>query len=540
MKLCFSKSALFLVFLALAGSAAAQTRRMPTPVPGSVVEPHGAEPTPRQPRAATWDTWGEARTRGLFLTHFVDDTDGSSLDQGEWMMSRLVAGARWVRDETLRAELELEALSGFAAGEDTQLGTALTDRPFPVPRDGRRDLDRVIPRKAYVAYTTPFGRFTAGTQTFLWGTGMLANDGATDNTFGDAWLGNVVARIGFSTRPLETQSQLPDLLRYTAVFTAMDAIVRDDNASFYDDDIAFAGLLGARALYDGHALGFLLIGRHQTDREDDYRPDDRRPRTTVAVLDLHGKTTLPLAPDQFLILEGEGAAVLGVSERPWSDATWDEDSDVRQFGGLARVRWAHDVLRLSAQVETGYASGDNDPRDETSRTFTMHTDHNVGLVLFDHVLPLLSARGADQLGDPALAAVAPPSTRFAINPGAVQNAIYINPVVRWRPLEPLDLRLGWLFAVPAADVIDPYQTAINGGYPTSYGGKVQKRGSYGHELDGRATWDFALPEATLARVGVEGGVLFPGSTFDDVANLRPISGGSDEIWLGRLLLSFLW
>lgn len=515
----------------LAGAVAA--------VPALAAEPSGADAPAREPRATVWDAWGEARLRGIGATQFIEDDNGRKLDQGAWMMSRLIAGGRWWFSPKLETAVELEVLNGFAAGDSTDLGKVLTERPFPVPRDDNGDLKRVVPRKAYVAWTTDYGRFTAGTQTFLWGTGMLANDGAGDPAFGDPWLGNVVARLSYSLRPLETAA-IPQLFRKTAFFIAADASIRDDNASLYDGDEAFSGLVGARALDGGDALGVLFIVRDQEDREDDVRTDGRLSHTTVGIVDLHGKKTWELDDVQRVSLEAEGAIVFGNSTRPWSDATFDEDSDVLQLGGLARLRWDHDALRLSAHLETGYASGDNDPRDNVSRTFTMHTDHNVGLVLFDHVLPLLTAHSADRLGDPGLSAVAPPSTRFAINPGGVQNAIYLNPVVRWRPLSPLEMRFGYLFAAAAADVIDPYQTAINGGFPTNAGGIVGRRGVYGNEFDVRATWDHPMPRRALLRAGVEGGVLLPGSAFDDVPGLRPEDGGMDEIWLGRLMLSLLW
>jgi hypothetical protein len=476
---------------------------------------------------------------GTGSTRFVEDDAGGLLDPARTLRSRLVAGFGLSPTPRVKLEVELEALSGFLAGDTTALGTSAADRPFPVAHDGRDDLARVLPRKAYVAWSTDVGRVIAGAQSFSWGTGMLANDGSDGDGFGQGWLGNLVARLAFAARPL-ARTSLPGLLRSAEVFLAGDFVLRDDNASIYDGDRAFAGVLGVRTRVGEHALGLLASARHQIDREDPYRPDGERAKTTVVVLDAHGRLAWPLGERFHLGVEGEVAGVLGRSTRPWSDATWDSGSTVQQLGAVTRLRLEHRRWRVAAALEGGYASGDNDPLDDVSHTFTMHTDHRVGLVLFDQVLPMLSARGADRLVDPTLVGQPPPGTRFAINPGAVQNAVYGNLVLRARPLRQLDLRLGYLFAAPAADIIDAYQSALRGGYATSYGGRVQSRGAYGHELDARATWELELPAMLRLRVGAEGGVLFPGDAFAGVLGLRPDDGDPRPVWLGRAMLSLFW
>lgn len=488
-----------------------------------------AETAPRTPRGSQWDAWGSVRLSGYGTAPFVDDGTGTKLDAGAWLTSRLIAGLRYDVTPKLKLELELEGLNGYLAGDTTALGTVVTDRPFPVARNGRGDLVRVLPRKAFVAWTTDVGLLTAGAQTFTWGTGILSNDGTGDEPFGDTNQGNVVARIAFATRPLQ-KSSLPEFLKSTAIFLAGDFALRDDNASIYDGDRAFAGVLGLRASHDDAAAGLLASVRNQVDRFDPYRPD--RAVTTVVVLDGYGKYVWDLGSSRKLGVEAEAVSVLGHSTRPWSDATFARGSDVSQLGGLARVRF-DDGQSSNVTLEGGYASGDNDPRDAVSRTFTMHTDHNVGLILFDQVLPLLSARGVDRISDASLVAQPAPGTRFAINPGAVQNALYGTLVLRSHPVAPLDLRVGYLFATPAADLLDAYQTGIHGGYPTSYGGKVQFRGAYGHEVDVRASWDFSLPSELRLRLGVEGGVFLPGAAFEGVPGMK-------TLWLGKALLSFHW
>ncbi len=517
---------------------ATATLAQPRPATRTTDAGHGADDVGRRPRADAWDAWGEARARATAVTRFVQDETGAYLDPGQWWSTRLVTGARYLPTKNIKLELEVEGLNGYAVGDTTSLGTSVTDRPFPVARDGRSDLGRVLPRNAHVAWATPAGVVTAGAQSLTWGTGMLVNDGAGDRAFGDAWQGNVAARVAFGTRPLQG-SLLPRMLESAVVFAGGDYVLRDDNASVYDGDSAVAAVAGIRAHEGIDAFGVLLSIRHQVDREDRYRPGERA-KTTAYVIDVHARTGLTLSEASRLVAEVEAASVRGHSTRPWSDATWRDGADVRQFGGIARLRVDLDRLHATTSLEGGYASGDNDPRDTVARTFTMSTDYNVGMVLFDHVLPLLTARGVDRAADASLVGQPSPSTRFAINPGAVQNAIYGNLVLRWRPVTPLDLRVGVLYAVPAADLMDAYQTAIQGGYPTSYGGRVQSRGAYGHELDTRATWRFDLPGGLALDVGPEGGVLFPGGAFDGVAGLRRLGAQTRAIWLGRARLSLMW
>jgi hypothetical protein len=490
-----------------------------------------AETSP-SPAPQSWKVSGEARLSGFDTTRFVDDGAGHQLDPGWWATSRLIAGVRYTPAPKWELTLELEGLNGHLFGETTKLGTVVTPRPFPVARNGPNDLARVLPRKAFVAWTTPVGVLTAGAQTFTWGTGMISNDGAGDEPFGDSNLGNIVARLAFATRPLQALA-LPEFVKATAIFVAGDFVLRDDSASIYDGDTAFAGVLGLRATAGDSSAGFLASVRNQVDRPDPYRPGTDRAVTTVVVLDGYGRQGWAIGGDWKLGVEAEVAGVLGHSTRPWSDATYLNGSAVSQLGGLARLRLEDTVLHSLAILEGGYASGDNDPRDAVSRTFTMHTDHNVGLILFDQVLPLLSARGVDRISDASLVAQPAPGTRFAINPGAVQNAVYGTLVLRSHPVAPLDVRVGYLFATPAADLIDAYQTGIHGGFPTSAGGKVQWRGAYGQEVDARASWTFALPPPLELLAGLEGGVFFPGAAFDGVPGLKTLG-------LGKLTVSLHW
>ncbi len=498
-------------------------------------QPHGADLPARHVRAQAWDVAGQLELSHAAVANVGVDDVGTRSGQTQVGQARLIAGGRAQIGERTRLDLELETHSAALWGDPLTLGQGYTARPFVEDRAGRSDLARVLPRKAAVTVRTDVGQFSFGFQTFTWGTGMLANDGsgaqqADGPQFGSSRLGNIVLRAAYALQPL--QAAHSPFWRSLAAFIAADGVVRDDNASWLDGDRAYSGVLGVRADHAGDALGLLVSLRTQRDRVDPWRPAEAS-ATQVVVVDGYGKKSLELTAEQRLQLEGEVAAILGHTTRPYGDETFQNGAAVVQLGAVGRLRWDHDAMHLSTHLELGYASGDNDPRDATARQFTMHTDHNVGLLLFEQVLPAVSARSVDRLADGQLVAQPPASARFAINQGAVQNAGYIHPVVRWRPLQPLELRFGWLFAVAASDVMDPYQTGVHGGFATTPGGQVRGGRVYGHEFDARAAWTQPLPGQFTVRVGAEGGVFLPGAAFDGMLDLG-------TPWLARGFLALGW
>ena len=107
----------------------------------------------------------------------------------------------------------------------------------------------------------------------------------------------------------------------------------------------------------------------------------------------------------------------------------------------------------------------------TTSTASLHfSDYQIGMVLFDQVMPMLTARSVDRIHDPELIQQAPASTRFLVNQGALRNARYIYPVIGYRPIEGLELKLAYLMAFSAAGAVDPFQSGINGGYNLGFDG----------------------------------------------------------------------
>jgi hypothetical protein len=283
-------------------------------------------------------------------------------------------------------------------------------------------------------------------------------------------------------------------------------------------------------------VGALFVGRWQRDRLDPNDPRETRTTVTAFPVDAYARVLLtPYGAPYRMLLEAEGATVNGRTNRAYGEETFEDGSAIHSFGALVRLRFDDDPTRVTAKIEAGFATGDNDLRDDVVRTFSFHTDHDVGMLLFDELLPLVTARAADRASDPALLAVPPTGLRYTVNQGAVSNAIYLAPVIRWRPVPALDLRVGWVAAWTAGDFVDAYQTGVHGGYNHTPGGVPLGSHALGHEVDLGLRYTIRVPGATAVHLGAEGAAFVPGAAFDGV--------GGDRLatqFLGRGRVSFTW
>jgi hypothetical protein len=498
---------------------------------------HGADKPVRERRDPSWDAWGELRGRVNGMSDPALDPQGTTSGRTVFLQSRLLAGADWRPTENITVEMELEALNGHLAGETTAVGTGYADDVFRVRRADSRDLRRILPRKLGVSVLFPkAGQLRVGAQMFSWGTGMLANDGAGDPDFGDANTGSTVARVGFFTQPWKNSARANDPAKGLTIFAAGDVVLRDDNADLFLGDLAVAGILGLRFAHPWVDAGVFGVARWQRDRDDVYNPRPDRTTVTAFPVDLYAKVLLlPPGHAHRLVLEGEGVLIHGVTDRPYLDETVEGGGRIQSVGGLGRLRYDNDQLRITAKLEAGFASGDNDPRDAVTRQFSFHSDYNVGMLLFEEILPLVTARSVDRAADPNLVGVPSSGARYTVNQGTVTNAVYLNPVLRYRPLPLLDLRLGYVAAWSAGDFVDAFETGANGGYNTTPGGVRGGEHFLGHELDLGVRYTFQLPGRTAIEIGLEGSAFLPGAAFDGVGGDRLGTQG-----LGRGRLAFQW
>jgi hypothetical protein len=104
------------------------------------------------------------------------------------------------------------------------------------------------------------------------------------------------------------------------------------------------------------------------------------------------------------------------------------------------VRAGYEQSSYSAIFETGYASGDEDVNDDRFTGRALHSDYNVGLLLYEEVLSRVSA------------AAFPGDASSLASKGGVYNSRYIYPHIKFRPSENLEFIAAYLVAWP--DAID--------------------------------------------------------------------------------------
>ncbi|MFO0618121.1 MAG: hypothetical protein U0414_36350 [Polyangiaceae bacterium] len=388
----------------------------------------------------------------------------------------------------------------------------------------------VHPRELYAEWRSPIGTFRLGQQKSHWGQGILANDGDHPQMFGDPNRGSLVERVLFATSPFGKGT--PFLL-----LAAGDLVFEDRTARLLDGDLAMQGVLGALYRLDWAEIGLYGTIRHQwasAQAIDELTPYDEY--LTVGAIDLEAKIRgrVPGA-NGYAYLNGEAALLVGGTSFVRSaygtvlDPTAErDDEDILALGASATAGFVHVGKNAKeswgdavAELEFGYASGDADPYDGSTHRFTFDQNHHVGLVLFDDVMRWKSARSATIAQDPRLVNRANPGLQFLPSEGGVFGAMYLNPRFVVRPKRWADVKLGFVLAQAASDVVDPYQVGAKGNFANYDGGDPTRR-DLGLEID--TGFDFRIPvgtELTRLELGAEGGVLFPGHAFDDAA-ARPM------------------
>ena len=203
--------------------------------------------------------------------------------------------------------------------------------------------------------------------------------------------------------------------------------------------------------------------------------------------------------------------ILGHTTRPYLEETFEDGAEIRAFGGMTRATVP--LAPIKMHLEIGYASGDNDPMDSTMRTFNFHSSFGVGLVLVDHVLPMMSARSVDRINDESLLDVTPPSLRFTVNQGTATGLSYLNPGIEWSISKDTQFFVHYLYFVATADLVDVYNTQINGGYNTNYSNQQPGSRSLGQEFNLRlkhsVAWWSKSKQPLVLSILLESAIFLP-------------------------------
>jgi hypothetical protein len=502
-----------------------------------VLESGRVTPLPLDPDFLVFSIHGDYQLRFRAMTDLplepparggVEPTDGSEprdprlLGQNKYLYHWLRLFGRVVFRDDLALVGEIDLPRGLLAGDTTHFVDQSRD-----PLDDYNWYD-VHPRQLYLEYRSPIGMFRLGQQTSHWGLGILANDGDHKQMFGDTLRGALVERLLYATTPLGVDTPLLIALAGDLVFEDNTADLLGNSPEQPEGDIAAQGVLAVAYRTDFADIGLYGVFRHQ-ERELVAVLQSYEESLDVGVFDIAGKLRGEVpGTDAYAYIQAEAAAIFGRTSYLRSNyvtrtdpAAPIEDESVLSFGTAAILGFAHTRADekerwgdLVHELEFGYATGDADPFDGETHRFTMDTNHNVGLVLFDHVLQWKTARSATIAQDPRIVNRPNPGLQFLPSNGGVFGATYLNPRFLFRPIRAIDVKLGFLFAQATSDVVDPYQAGALGTYANYDGGNPKNR-DLGVEIDVGFDARIPLERMVTLEVGAEGGVLFPGAAFDD-------------------------
>ncbi|MCS6898230.1 MAG: hypothetical protein RMJ98_00140 [Myxococcales bacterium] len=408
---------------------------------------------------------------------------------------------------TTQAEIvgQIDLLRGLVTGATTRYMDAAA---IPESRANPLTID---PRWLYFELLRKIGRLRIGLQPVHQGLGLLFDDGDHPTLFGDYQRGDSAVQGQFTLRPGGRTGQV-------ALWASGGAIFRDSWARLTEGDLAWQGMAGLTLGAETNQVGAWGALRSQRRREEARAVEHPLlERLDAQILDVHGRfATKAPGANVYLFGEGEVALLRGELQEYRS-----EPQRLLSWGTVLRLGIAHEAgareerfADAVVSVAWGNASGDNNPQDGTARRFAMHPNHNVGLVLFDHLLHVQTARAAT-LARSIPAQERPPG--FALYPtnGGVAGATYFNPTLVLRPGSRLDLKIGWVIAQATADLVDLYRLLGSGQRTNHLGGAPSQR-NLGIELDGGLEWRYPLDFDMSLQLGVQAGVLFPGEAFENV------------------------
>jgi hypothetical protein len=447
--------------------------------------------------------------------------------------------------QTLRIEVFDQLTEEFAIGFDIDLATGrIAGDPLPgVPEGvgtGTRPRGRIYDwpaniadvRQLYAEYMTPVGRIQAGLQSSDWGLGILANSGSYDEEglFNQHYGGDRVFRAVFGTAPLQAGSD-SEFAENFFVALGGDLVYRDENADLREGDRAYQGVLAV--LYDNDEetqVGTYAVYRNQTDRDDDF--------LRVFAFDVFGQSEWDVGEEEDWTLgaAGEAALLTGRTNRALGTNT-AEPLDVVAFGAASELSARWNPADVSLHLKSGYASGDANADDETLYRFQFDPNYNVGLVMFDHYIPQATLENYRRVTDPSNAQVPPKGAEQLVNDGAVENAYYLNPQIRFgrEDGDGLLTGVGVLWAIAEQPVADPYGSFEQGGNPTGLLGADPASRQLGWEADASLRYRFSPVDDLTLEVKGEYGIYFPGEAFADDTGKKD---GPQS--LARARLGVLW
>jgi hypothetical protein len=436
---------------------------------------------------APLESWGEVRTLVSGLSDYPVDAEGTTVDQPVSVHQRVRLGAAFTLG-SLELTTEWDVLTGQVAGDTWGIDTTADERH----RESLSalSLQGISPRKASVLGMSPIGQWEAGLITSHYGLGMVANDGNHDPLFGRSDFGDRVFRVRNTTQPFGKNGVLMPV--YLTV--AIDRVLADDMARMADGQVAWQGILSAMYSVDDFSTGSYMVYRTQREPVEEGELD----RTTQAAL-LDSTVSIPLAIGSAgwrLVLEAEAAAIVGATNRATSISS-PSSVRINSGGATTRFRMLSPDEMATVHLRGGFASGDAEPDDGLSTTFTMDRDFDAGMVLFDEVLGSVDAATHALLSDPDHASSPPDGIDTLTAEGAVRSALYVQPAIEIHPIEMLDLRAGLVLAWSTSPIRQAFYSHRAGGVPFNH----HNQPAGGYALGKEVNWAVGVKAPTLAVLG---------------------------------------
>ena len=357
--------------------------------------------------------------------------------------------------------------------------------------------------------------FRIGQMGFYWGLGLVANDGDHAPFFGDYHYGSIVDRILFATKPFGRESPL-------TLAVAGDLVNNDLTAILGRGDHAYQGVLSA--LYEKESLHAGIFGAYR------YQTDLLLDRLNIGILDVFARKEFSDPAGGKLYAAFEGALFVGKN----SLARTVTQPDSRVLQGLFAVDLGRVSEKLDVMLEAGYTTGDSNSEDGVDRRATMSGDHVIGLIMFPEIVAWETARAIAYASSPNLAGVAPRGAWLYPSNGGVAGAMYLFPRVSWRITPWLEARVGAVLGRTTSPFVDLVQQQLSSVSVNYRGGSPSAR-DLGLELDASVTAKHALSRYVTLVGGLEGGVLFPGTAFNDATGTS-----MGNIGLVRLRAGLRW
>lgn len=478
--------------------------------PDELAEPEDEEEA--DPYAPSFELHGEYRFRFHAMSDLSLQTQPRTgfpdeLGQNLWATNWLRLTPTLKFGETFSVVGQMDFFDGVLFGDET-VGVDAAERP----RDGTTAIqgDGFDPRWLYIQWLSPIGMFRAGLQPSHWGLGLLANDGAHEPPFGDYRYGNSNVRLFYGTRPFGRDVPLNLVI-------AGDLVYRDPIANIRDGDRALQAILALLYGDEERGIGAYVVYRSQRTPVDNGLPVGEQidEKLDVWIMDLFARWDWEEPSGGKLFAAFEGLHIRG--DTTITRTADNPRQDVRQLMWAAQLGREGDVVDV--MLEAGYTSGDSNTEDDVQRRATMHPDHRIGLILFPEAIAWSSARSATLARSELLTGRPSPGSDLLPTDGGVSGATYLFNWASIRPIDELEIRLGWIWARASSDVVDPYRQRAESRTVAYRGGPSSNR-DLGVEVDASVLGYFDLPYDMVIGVGIEGGVFVPGHAFDLASGQR--------------------